>query len=138
MSQQDQKNGKDDPIDRIGAILTMNRALWGEVSPPLRAVRVNWDKDAVYLYFFYNGEISEEDRESAECVATEFISSYPEYNLEVRILRLDYPARIPNEGELVYMRREAKPLYVVTDVADWLETPGAIPQVRALIAKSRH
>jgi hypothetical protein len=109
LSQQHQKRDKDYPLDRVKAILTMSKSLWGEVSPALRAARVKWDAHTVCLYFFYDGKISEEDHESAECVATEFIASYPEYNLEVEILRLDYPARIPEEGELVYMRREAKP-----------------------------
>lgn len=87
----------------------MNRSLWGEVSPALRSVRVNWDCTTVFLYFYYDGNISDEDNESAECIATEFISCYPEYQLEVEILRLDYPKPIPQkEGEMVYMRRESK------------------------------
>lgn len=84
----------------------MNRALWGEVSPVLRAARIKWDNQTVHLFFYYDGEISEQDNESAECVATEFIACYPEYELEVNILRWDYPKQIPNEGELIYLRRE--------------------------------
>ncbi|MBS0615694.1 MAG: hypothetical protein JSR58_03985 [Verrucomicrobia bacterium] len=108
MSSQSPKNSKKYPLDRIRAILTMNRSLWGEVSPALRASKVSWDNESVFLFFYYDGEISEEDRESAECVATEFISSYPEYNLNVEIVRLDYPLAIPHvEGqELIYHRRE--------------------------------
>ncbi|MDE3046173.1 MAG: hypothetical protein KGJ02_05975 [Verrucomicrobiota bacterium] len=107
MSQQHQKNNKKDyPLDPISAILSMNRALWGEVAPALRAAKVSWDEETVHLYFYYDGEISEEDHESAECVATEFIAEYPEYKLEVHILRLDYPNSIPEEGKLVYYRRE--------------------------------
>ncbi len=87
----------------------MNRALWGEVAPALRKASVKWDDNSVDLYFYYDGQISEEDRESAECVATEFIASYPEYELNVHILRWDYPKQIPNEGELVYCRRESTP-----------------------------
>ena len=57
---------KKDPIDHVGAILTMNRALWGEVSPALRAARIKWDDQAIHLFFYYDGEISEEDHESPE------------------------------------------------------------------------
>jgi hypothetical protein len=109
LSQHHQKEDKEYPSDRVKAILNMSRALWGEVSPALRSARVKWDDSAVYLYFFYDGKISEEDNESAECVATEFIASYPDHNLEVNIIRLDYPQKVPEEGELVYKRREAKP-----------------------------
>ena len=107
LSQQSPRNNKDYPLDRIGAILSMNRALWGEVSPVLRAARIKWDEKQVHLFFYYDGEISEEDRESAECVATEVIADFPELQLEIDILRWDYPKPLPqNEGELVYKRRE--------------------------------
>jgi len=108
LSQQPPKsNKKDYPLDRVNAILSMNRALWGEVSPALRSVRIKWDNEIVDLYFYYDGEISEEDNESAECIATEFIAGYPEYKLEVHILRWDYPKSIPEEGEPIYYRRES-------------------------------
>ncbi len=35
-------------------------------------------------------------------------------------------------------KEQKKRVYVPKDVAEWLETPSAIPQVRELIAKSRH
>lgn len=35
-------------------------------------------------------------------------------------------------------KESKKRIYVAKDVAEWLESPGAIPQVRELIAKSRH
>ena len=88
----------------------MNRALWDEVSPPLRAAKVKWNEEEVHLFFYYDGEISEEDNESAERVATEFIAGYPEYKLEVDILRWDYPKPIPQgDAQLVYQRREPLP-----------------------------
>lgn len=107
MSQQD-PNSSPQSL-RITALLAILYGLIGEVSPLLRAVRMKWDEKTVFLYFFYDGEISEEDRESAECIATEVIANFSEHMLEVQILRLDYPSRIPNEGELVYKRREADP-----------------------------
>ena len=109
MSQQDQ-NERNYKIDRAKAILSMNRALWGAVSPALRAAKIAWDKDSIHLYFYYDGEISEEDWESSECVATEVISDFPDHKLEIDILRWDYPKPIPQEGlETVYHRREPKP-----------------------------
>ena len=44
---------------------------------------------------------------SLECVATEMISNYPEYELEIDILRWDFPKPVPQgETELVYFRSE--------------------------------
>ena len=90
-------------------LLALMRALWGEVSPALRAAFIKWDNRTVYLFFFYDGEISDEDNDSAECAATEVIASFPEHKLEVEIKRLDYPNLLPNGiGELVYKRREIR------------------------------
>jgi len=88
----------------------MSAALSGAVSPALRAAKIAWDEKSVHLYFYYDGEISEEDHESAECVATEVIADFPEHELEIDILRWDYPKPIPQEGlETGYHRREQKP-----------------------------
>ncbi|MES2345803.1 MAG: hypothetical protein V4494_07700 [Chlamydiota bacterium] len=106
MSQQDQ-NDNSDKITRVSAILSLNRGLLGEVAPSLRAAKIKWDDEMIYLYFYYDGEISEEDRESAECVATEVIADFSDYNkLDVNIIRWDYPQTIPMIGETVYLRRD--------------------------------
>ncbi|MCI0381547.1 MAG: hypothetical protein L0207_00630 [Chlamydiae bacterium] len=95
------------PINRTRVLLTMMTALWGEVSPKLRAASVKWNEKTIHLFFFYDGEISEEDYESAEFVGTEVIASFPKHKLKVDTRRLDYPALLPeNKGELVYKRRE--------------------------------
>lgn len=123
MSQQDPKN-RDYPIDRVGAILSMNRALLVETSPALRAAFISWNDEEVHLFFYYDGEISEEDHESAECVATEVISDFPEYALEIDILRWDMPKPIPQTGELVYHRREnSEILLSIPQIKDFIDQP---------------
>ena len=110
MSRQNQNNYK---IDRVSAILSLNGALIGEVFPQLRAAKIQWDEEKVSLLFYCDGEISEDDRESLECVATEVIAEFPDHTLEVNITRCDYPARIPQSDTsniaLVYRRKEKKP-----------------------------
>ena len=93
-------------ITRINAILSLSRGLWGEVFPSLRSASIDWNDDKIILYFYYDGEISEDDHESLECVATEVISDFPEYGLDVNIERWDYPQKVPQIGELVYYRKE--------------------------------
>lgn len=111
MSPQNQNNNN--KIDRVSAILSLNRALLGEVFPQLRAAKIQWDEEKVNLFFYYDGEISEDDRESLECVATEVISDFPDHGLEVEIVRCDYPARVLQSDAaniaLVYRRKEEKP-----------------------------
>ncbi len=97
---------KQEKIDEIGALLNMNRALLGEVAHTLRAAEISWDEQKVHLFFYYDGEISDEDNASAECIASEFISCYPGYALDVSIIRWDYPKKIPESGRLIYLRRE--------------------------------
>lgn len=109
LSQQPPNHNKAYPLNFEAALLNMSRALWNEVSSTLRAVRLKWNKDRVHIYFYYDGEISELDRESSECIATEFIASYYEYELIVDIIRLDYPLPIPRDGYLVYYRSESIP-----------------------------
>ncbi len=106
MFQHDPNKNKNYKLDRVGAILSLNRALLAETVPSLRAAQIKWDQELIHLFFYYDGEVSEEDHESAECAATEVIASYPEHQLEIDILRWDYPKLIPKVGELVYYRRE--------------------------------
>ncbi len=106
MFQHDPNKNKSYKLDRVGAILSLNTALLVEVSPALRSAQIKWDQELIHLFFYYDGEVSEEDHESAERVATEVIASYPEHQLEIDILRWDYPKPIPKVGELVYYRRE--------------------------------
>jgi hypothetical protein len=45
-------------------LLSVQRALSGEVSPPLRGVTVGWYDYVIQLRSYFDGPISEEDRES--------------------------------------------------------------------------
>lgn len=97
-------------INRVRAILSMTRALLGEVSPNLRKATIKWDNKKIHLYFYYDGEISEDDNESAEFVLTEVIADFPKYEFGIDILRCDYPQKPPeDEGEIIYFRRESRP-----------------------------
>lgn len=123
LSQQDQNN-KDHPMTCAKAILSMNRALIVEASPTLRAALISWNDEEIHLFFYYDGEISEEDNESAECAATEVIAGYPEYALEIDILRWDAPKPIPQTGELVYHRREKSEILLsIPQVKDFIDQP---------------
>jgi hypothetical protein len=87
--------------------LVLQVALFGEVSPALRAVGFNLRDRRVTLVFYYDGPISEEDQESASCMETEMIAALPQDAQVVsEVIRFDAPGRMPPPDRWVYSRRE--------------------------------
>ncbi|MBX6313852.1 MAG: hypothetical protein IRY99_13190 [Isosphaeraceae bacterium] len=88
-------------------LLSLQGALLGEVPPALRGVTVGWDERSIRIIAYFDGEISEEDRESMACVETEVIADFPEGE-EIRLdsVRRDAPAAMETLNEWVYLRRE--------------------------------
>lgn len=96
-------------IDDGYALLSAQRALLGSVTPNLRVVTIKVDnqKKLVKVCFFYEGQISEEDFDTANTAMTEIISDFPsEYELEEHIERIDSPNPISIEGRIVFKRKE--------------------------------
>jgi hypothetical protein len=94
-------------IDVSRVILSVQRALLGEVSPALRGVAVELSESVVWLRFYYDGEISEEDSDSATSVVAEVAGDLAR-PVQVRdsIDHLDTPAPLPSQATWVYRRRE--------------------------------
>jgi hypothetical protein len=87
--------------------LVLQVALLGEVGPRLRAVAFHRSKNEVEVSFYFDGWISEEDRESASVVATEVTAALPEcVRVREKLVRCDSPAPITSEHPLVFRRRE--------------------------------
>ncbi len=86
----------------------MQNALVGEVTPELRAVVINIDLDEeiFYAWFYYDGSVSEERIDLWECVISEATAHIPECFIKSRVMRLDYPEKIPPGGYCAYMRKE--------------------------------
>jgi len=97
------------PINDGYAHLSASRALLGAVTPNLRVVtiKISPEQKMVIVCFFYDGEISEEDFETANTAITEIISDFPpDYDLDDHIERIDYPNPIPLDGRVVFERKE--------------------------------
>lgn len=91
----------------IGARLSLQRALLGEISPALRAVAFSMQGRHIDVRFYYDGSISEDDLESASCAETTMLADYcPEDTVKVRPIRCDAPGAISDDGVWVYLRRE--------------------------------
>ena len=94
--------------DRALAVLSVVRALVGEIFNQTRAVLIRPSDRGFVIEFYVDGAISDEMRESASCVETEVIADFPQdVPIEHLLVQLDQPQRIPNEGTLpVFLRKE--------------------------------
>jgi hypothetical protein len=88
--------------------LSIHRALWGEVIPSLRAVRLEWEpgcKEA-YVIFYHNGEVTPTVEDHYSCILAEAAADFAEPNLDMKIIRSDYPSLFSKEQYMIYARKE--------------------------------
>lgn len=67
-------------------------ALLGAVSPSLRRVAVDWTDKAIKITSYFDGEISEKDKESMSCVEGEVLADFSDYDVRLDIIRQDAPS----------------------------------------------
>ncbi len=91
------------------ALLAVQSALLDVISPELRAVVVDVckDKELLFLWFYYDGDVSEKLIDLWECAITEASAALgPDCVLDDGVVRLDYPKKIPLRGRYAYLRME--------------------------------
>lgn len=91
--------------------LDMQEALLGKVTPALRHVSVgmNPDEKRLVAHFIYDGEISQEDFQLATAAIEESRGSFPDYEMDSFIERVDFPNEKNIRGTwAAYMRQEFK------------------------------
>jgi hypothetical protein len=113
------------------ALLAMQRALLGEVTPELRAVVIDLNKEEQIFYanFYYDEEASEQRIDLWDCAVTEVIAALgPDCFVESQIERLDYPKRIPLKGYCAYLRKEGS----------WADRQISFPQVKIVEKDEGH
>jgi hypothetical protein len=91
------------------ALLSIQRALLGVITPQLRAVVVDVSKEEhlLYIRFYYDGEIGNKVLDLWECAITESSADFgPDCVLDAGVERLDYPQKIPFRGRYAYLRNE--------------------------------
>lgn len=101
--------GKSDYSETKASIFaTTVTALLGEVSPSLRKVTLEQSENSIIVKAYFNGEISDEDKESMDFVETELFSHFLDtHNVKVEIIQFDAPLPLNNlPGIAVYQRRE--------------------------------
>ena len=85
----------EDAILRQKILLSVQRALLGSVTSNLRGVAIDWNNNEIRIVGYYDGPISDDDREEMSCVdaevATDFIDAA---SVDFALHRLDMPERI--------------------------------------------
>src|SRR5690348_11674977 len=125
------------------ALLAMQRALLREVTPALRVVIIDLDKDQeiFYAYFYYDGAISEQTIDLWDCAIAEASAALGECFVKSRIERRDYPETFPTTGYCAYLRAETnaystqKHSFLRIKIMKWSTGYALLSMQRALLGK---
>lgn len=100
------------PALRAQVLLSLQRALLGEISSQLRGVTCEWGEEEILIEAIFDGEIENSDQDSLECVGSEVAADFPEHRVEVLSTRIDFPSRLNEKSrtEWVYLRKESEEL----------------------------
>ena len=92
---------------RVDVLLSVGRALLGQVYDNLRAVSYEWDGDTLRFHFFTLVEPSEDDIDTSRCVTTEVIADFAAPTMiDETFQAVPFPRPLPRDrGEYVFMRK---------------------------------
>ena len=97
-------------LERQNDILsTFHHVLLGEIPQNLRAASVSWNSHSACHFFYFDGPISEQEREDLEIVGTEFVSHFHFEEMDcfgTVFIRQDEPEEVHCQGRCVYLRKE--------------------------------
>jgi hypothetical protein len=94
-------------IDMATILLSVQRALLGEVSPRLRGASANFSGQSIRIDLYFDGEIAPDDEESVSDVEGEIAADLPpDTVLRVKASRIDVPRELPAAMSWAYRRRE--------------------------------
>jgi hypothetical protein len=99
----------DSVASRQALVLSLVRALWGEIHPELRQASIEADESAliIRLRFEYDGMAAGPAQESCSCAAGEVISDFPApWDLDEQHVAAPSPNPLNSLTHLVYRRWE--------------------------------
>ena len=93
---------------RARLLLSVQRALLGEVTVNIRAVTCSVDADEVVLRWIIDGAISEELEADLSVLGTEVISEFSDHHISEEFIRCDAPSdiKVLYLDHLAYLRKE--------------------------------
>jgi len=98
-----------EPLDlRARLLLSVQRALLGEVTANIRAVTCSVDANKIVLRWIVDGAISEELEDNLSVLGTEVISDFSDHHISEEFIRCDAPSDIKAFylDYLAYLRKE--------------------------------
>ena len=94
-------------VERSLVLLSLQRAMLGEVFPALRAVTVEWSDSAVKFWAYIDGALSDADAESLSCISAELAADFwPGVDIDYEVVRVDFPNKIDDTRTRAFHRRE--------------------------------
>lgn len=94
-------------VERNYVLLSLQRAMLGEVFPTLRAITVAWSDVSVKFCAYVDGPLSMEDAESLSCISAEVAADFwTGVDIDYEVVQLDLPNRITDTRIRVFHRRE--------------------------------
>jgi hypothetical protein len=93
---------------RAALLLSIQRALLGEVTPNIRAVTGRIDSDRIVLRWIVDGAISDELKGDLGAVGTEVVADFPIHQISEEFVRCDAPADIRGHylDYIAYLRKD--------------------------------
>lgn len=91
------------------ALLSMQHALLGKVTPELRAVVIDFEKEdhpLLYVRFYYDGEIPQTLCDLWNFSIEAAKSDFGNCLLDAAVERIDFPQSYPFRGRYAYLRKE--------------------------------
>ena len=94
-------------VERTIVLLSLQRAMLGEVFPALRAISVEWSDRRVKFFAYVDGPLAEADAESLSCISAEVAADFwPGVEIDYEVAQVDSPNRIVDARTRVFHRRE--------------------------------
>jgi hypothetical protein len=93
---------------RVRLLLSIQRALLGEVTPNIRAVTAQIDVQTIVLRWIIDGEISDSLRGDLSAVGTEVVADFATHQIAEEFIRCD-ASHVADEwylDDIAYMRKE--------------------------------
>lgn len=94
---------------RTSILLSLQRALLGHIPHALRSVTVGYKNidNTLIIQCYFDGEISDEDKETMSEMHTEVLADFSEdTEVKLEIERLDQPEEMTILDDWVYLRKE--------------------------------
>lgn len=89
-------------------VLSVNRSLWGKVSPALRAVCARELDRLILIRFYFETEPDDDEKEDMSVAVTEVISDYLDHEVREnwKVIPLGERVRVEEGWSLIFLRKE--------------------------------